>query len=395
MNDITKNNTTIKKIIDIEFTPIKKSFTVKKENAIKFPLDKISSYGINFATLASALSSALKTMPIVGETLYRATDSAGNAVKLTQMFKDGSGFLGSSRNFINGFQQFRFHEVASVGNAAEVFNPSMIIDACAMVQINLKLDSIMDMQKEIFDYIKIKDYAKQKGDMKELLEIINDYKYYWEDENYRNDKIKLVQEIKRSSEQWIAQYNDLAKKETKNNPSLYLGTHTKRKANSVAFYLKGYQTAIYIYSFSVFLEKILRENFQKSLIDSAKDRINKHISKYLNLVDLCQRQIIDDSRITHKAGFLNGIVLSTYYLGNSTKDIPILRNTSICQKLIDASKDLHVKKWDDINKTKNLLGDCCVNESQFFVDSLNEISRLYNGDIELLSDGKDIYLLPC
>lgn len=395
MNDITKNNTTIKKIIDIEFTPIKKSLAVKRENVIKLPLEKISSYGINFATLASALSSAMKTMPVVGETLYRATDSAGNAVKLTQMFKDGSGFLGSASNSINGFQQFRFHEVASVGNTAVVFNPSMIVDACAMVQINLKLDSIIDMQKEIFDYIKIKDHSKQIGNFNQLSEIFSDYKYYWSDVNYRKEKVLLVQAIKLSAEQKIVQYNDLIKKVIEKEPSFLWGDYTKKKANNAAVYLQEYQTAICIYSFSTFLEKLLNGNFQKAPIESTIERIKEHTNKYLALIEWCKEQIIYESKITPKAGLVNRIVLSTYYFGNGVQSVPICKNTSIDLKLINASKALNSKKWENIYKTSDLLCNYNVDATLPFINSLNEISRLYNSDIELLSDGKDMYLMPC
>lgn len=393
MDENVRKDKIVKQMTDVVFKPTELELKSVEEKAIKVPLDKIMSYGTNFAMVASALTSAIKSAQTTGETLYRATDASGKAVKLTQAFNDGSGLLGSGFDAAKGFQQFRFHEVAGAGQAATVINPALIVAAGAIVQINMKLDAIQDTQRAMFDYLKEQDHAKQMGDLRQLAEVLNDYKYNWDNEYYRNDKIQLVQDIKRSAEQKIVQYHDLTEKEINKESFLHFGKDAEEKAKTAAGYLKEYQTALFLYSFSTFLEKILNENFQKEPLNSAIERIHERSDEYRILCERCQKQIERVADTTIEVGVLNGIAGAAGFLGNAIKHTPIGEHTLIDEGLIGASRGVGGFKWDQVNSVRDLLVVPDDNISQPFVDSLNVTSRLYNNDAELLTDGKDIYLL--
>lgn len=393
MEDKDRKDKIIKQVTDIEFKPTEIELSSIEKKVAKVPLDKIANYGTNMAMVASTLSSVVKSASATGGILYRATDAAGNAVKLTQAFNDGSGLLGSVTDAVNGFQQFRFHEVAGAGQVASAINPVLIVAAAAIVQINMKLDAIQDTQKAMFDYLKAQDHAKQMGDLRQLAEVLNDYKYNWENENYRNDKVQLVQDIKRSAEQKIIQYHDLIEKEIAKESFLHLRKDAKEKAEKAAEYLREYQIAIYLYSFSTFLEKILNGNFQKEAIDATVQRILERSNEYHVLCDKCQEQIKSETDTTIETGILTGLSVATNFLGKAVEKTQIGDNTQIDEALIGAGKGIGNFNKEQIDNVRNLLVDPSDNISQPFVDSLNETSRLYNSDLELLTDGEDVYLL--
>ncbi|MBF4809611.1 MAG: hypothetical protein HXK23_05275, partial [Lancefieldella parvula] len=72
-------------------------------NAIKIPLDYLSSLGVAFGPIPTMFRSITTTINI--PTLLTVTDKLGNPLdpNILQTFKDGSGLLGSFRDAATGF----------------------------------------------------------------------------------------------------------------------------------------------------------------------------------------------------------------------------------------------------------------------------------------------------
>ena len=63
----------------------------------------------------------------------------------------------------------------------------------------------------MFDYLKQKDKAKLRGDLNFLSDILNNYKYNWDNDTFKNTHLIKTQDIKQSAEESIEQYRSLIK----------------------------------------------------------------------------------------------------------------------------------------------------------------------------------------
>jgi hypothetical protein len=116
-------------------------------------------------------------------------------------FQDGSGYLGSVLNAGN--------QVAGQATLTPlVCNPTMLFMAAALANIDKKLDSIQETQQEILDFLVQKDKSELKGDLNFLSDVLNNYKYNWNNEKYINSNHIKVLDIKQSAERKIIFYRE-------------------------------------------------------------------------------------------------------------------------------------------------------------------------------------------
>lgn len=183
--------------LDMEFTPQSTDIPVSLDKATKLPLAEIASLGTAFASLPAVFRTVTQTVSISGEGLLRATDASGNPLdlRILQAFNDGSGLMGSFRDASNGFGQARLHTVAS--QTADVvttmlYDPTTFFMAAALMEINKKLDAIQETQQEMFEYIRNRDKAELRGDLETLSDVLNSYRFNWDNAQYKNNKHILV-----------------------------------------------------------------------------------------------------------------------------------------------------------------------------------------------------------
>ena len=109
-------------------------------------------------------------------------------MRVLQAFNDGSGIMGSYRDAAKGFGQARFHLAgpqASKVMTTVPYDPTALFMAAALMQINRKLDDIKQTQQEMFDYLKDKDRAKLRGNLDTLRDVLDNYRFNWDNETYK------------------------------------------------------------------------------------------------------------------------------------------------------------------------------------------------------------------
>ncbi len=79
--------------------------------------------------------------------------------------------------------------------------PETITMAATLAHIELKLDAIQELQQEMMGFLQDKERAKIRGNINTLVDVINNYKYNWDNETYKVNKHILVQDIRRESEE--------------------------------------------------------------------------------------------------------------------------------------------------------------------------------------------------
>ncbi|KQU27254.1 hypothetical protein ASG65_01460 [Bacillus sp. Leaf13] len=148
-----------------------------------------------------------------------------------------------------------------------VCNPTMMFMATTLATIDKKLDNIQEMQRELLDFLVQKERSNLRGDLNFLTDVLNNYKYNWNNVTYKNSNYNIVLGIRQEAERKIDFYR--VQITTKiNKKSIFLRDQwVKKQLEKIHSEFKDYQLVLYLYSFSSFLEVILLENFKSEYLD--------------------------------------------------------------------------------------------------------------------------------
>ena len=231
--------------------------------AERLPLSELTSLGVGFASLPKAVRTVTTTTQAAAGQLLTVTDSLDKPldVRVLQAFKDGSGIMGSYRDAAKGFGQARFHLAGPQATTVVTtvpYDPTALFMAAALMQINQKLDDIKQTQQEMFDYLKDKDRAKLRGNLDTLRDVLDNYRFNWDNETYKKNKHALVQSIRNDAAAAIVQQRaEVRKAVGKEAGLLHFDEDARRKARKTLSDLKEYRLSVYLYGFSSFLEVLL------------------------------------------------------------------------------------------------------------------------------------------
>ena len=216
------NNAIIQKMMDIEYLPpaelVNSKIDVSK--AQKFPIEKAAGLGLTFQPLTQLSSFAAGG---AGKSGIYFVNTAGKT-----MFKSGREYIGSLKA-LNG---------RVGGGAARLtqlpIDPTMLCMAVAIMAIEKKLDAIYQAQKDILAFLELQEEAKLKGNLNALADILNNYKFNWDNEKYKEHKHILVQDIKRETEQSIILYREQLQKTSWKNSLLHSNQEVKSFPDSTS-----------------------------------------------------------------------------------------------------------------------------------------------------------------
>lgn len=314
---------------------------VDVSNAIKLSFDQIPALGVALGSLPEVFRTVTATFDV--PTLLQATDKFGHPLdpSILQHFNDGSGLLGSFRDPINGFGQARFHsvELGSITNVTTLpYDPTSLFIAAALSQINQKLDAIQDTVNEMFEYMKQKDKAELRGNIRVLENTLEAYRDNWNNDIWRNTAHTKVEDIKQESEKAIIHLRSQIKTKLAEKGPIEIRINVDNRLNEILDRLKEYQLAVYTYSFASFLEPMLCENYSENNLTNIASRISDHGIEYRELYTDCYEAIETNAQESIDAVALNGVASALSGLGSLIRQTPIGQFTPIDEALKDAGK---------------------------------------------------------
>lgn len=243
--DVNDNNQVINMMLDMEYIPSIHDEKINIEKYTKIPLSKLSTLGVAFSSLSE--STRTITQSINTDGLYRCILPKG-AVRLAQA-KDGTGLLGMVFNENNKLigharwiKQDNFTQVTTIP-----YNPTMLFMAATLITIDKKLDSIQETQQEILSFLENKEKANLKASLDTLSDIVNNYKYNWDNEQYRTNKHVLVQSIKHDASKSIEFHQNQISEKLNKQSLLHINKRVNNKMEKIYSEFKDYQLALYIF----------------------------------------------------------------------------------------------------------------------------------------------------
>lgn len=366
-------------------------------SAIKLPLERVPQLGIALASLPSTFRTVTNTVSL--PMLLQPTDKFGNPLdpSILQSFKDGSGLMGSYRDAANGFGQARFHVVEGdiATSVTQVpYDPTSLFMAAAIAQINQKLDSIQDSVDEMFEYMRQRDKANMRGDLKTLADILNGYGFNCGDATYMANAHMKVLDIEHASTRDMELFRSQAQADLKKKGFIEVRDDVKRRLDKVLDYLKDYQLATYIHAFSLFLEPMLTQNFKPAKLADAAAKIEADSLAYRELYTECYDALEASTADTIDVALLGGIASAGKMLGRAIAATPIGELTPIDEALEGAGEDIGRFNDEQSEKLIEKLHQAKTPDVAPFRQSITEIDTLYNRPTQIAVDAENVYILP-
>lgn len=347
----------------------------------KVPLSRVTALGTSFEPIVSAVQNVMGD----GTTgIYKVT--VPNGTHLAKL-KNGTGNIGTVLSDSN-------NQIAGQATLNPmVCDPTAIFMTATLANIDKKLDGIMEIQQEMFDYIKQKDKAEVRGDLTLLSDILESYKYNWNNDKYKSSNHIKVLDIKQSAEHKINLYRSLIRDKATKRNLLHSDKDVKKQLSSVQEDFKEYQLSLYLYSYAAFLEVMLLENYEAAYLEGIRKRIEEYSSNYEELYMEVYGLIEGYSKSSIQTSLLKGVSKVSKAAGEMIEKVPGIRRGQLDETLIGASK-----KLDDIKskRTERIMESLVDKQHSFvepFIDNINMLSKVYNSDLELAFDCDNLYLL--
>jgi hypothetical protein len=363
------------------FPMIEEENLFEVSNYKKMPLSEISNYGVAFEPLTSAFQNIVNGGSQSG--LYRVTIPNGG--KLAK-FKDGSGNMGAvlKANGAVGGGQARLNPI--------LCNPTMLFMAAALSNIDQKLDEIQEMQQEIIDFMFQKEKSELRGDINFLNDILNNYKFNWDNEKYKSNNHIKVLDIKQSSERKIDFYKEQIRYYIKKKAFFHSDQEVNIKIKKMKENFKEYQLALYVYSFSCFLEVMLLENFDSKYLKGIVNKIENYSIEYKAFFIKNYNQLEGYHRSSIQTNLLKGVAGASKVAGEAIAKVPIISDSQLDENLIESGDKIGKFAKKRTEETMDKFVDKQSIHIKPFIDNIEQINLLYNNPIEMLFDHDNIYL---
>lgn len=372
-----------------EMAAIRLNFSTLEEDgkitsATRLPYTKIAALGTGFEPVVTAFQSIFSNGATSG--IYHVNVPGGGHLA---QFRDGSGYLGSvlsdTSNTIAG--------QASLTSLA--ITPAMVSTlfmSAALLGIAQKLDGIEKTQQEILSYLKEKDKAERKGNLAFLSDVLNNYKYNWNNEKYKNNNHIKVLDIKQWAENQIIFLRGQIANQKEKTALLHGDQTVKKKSEKLKGLFGEYQIAVYLYAFSSFLDVMLLENFDAEFLAGVVQKIREHGLRYREFYTECYGQLEQSWEKSIQSQLLKGLSKSSKKVGKAVEKVPVIKTEQLEEALAGAGSWLGNVGGKRIEQSMRKFTRKQDNTVVPFIESIETVSRIYNQQLELSFDEEGLYL---
>ena len=382
MNELetARKNELLKAMSATELAPLEVKNEISVQTYSKIPLSRLTALGTGFEPVVSAIQQVTSHGQATSG-FYKVTIPKGTHLA---QFKEKSGFLGTAVG-----------EHGIVGQAQLnplLCDPTMLLVAAALANIDKKLDAIQEVQQEMLDFLTQKEKSALKADLNFLMDIQNNYKYNWNSEKYKAANHAKVLDIRQEAARQIDFYPEQIKKQLGKKALLHSDHDVQKMLEKVQGEFKEYQLALYIYGFAYFLEVVLQENYEKAYLSAIAKRIDKMAFQYREFYSLAYSQIENLSKSSLQAHLFGGLSAINKGAGTAIAKIPGINKSQIDETLIEAGERIGAYKNRRVQTTMQQLLERQSSCVRPFIDNINAVNRLYNEPVTLIFNHDTLYL---
>ena len=394
MDQQKKRNEIAKNLIDISYYPVPLEDVIHSRSQTKIPYSALAALGIGLASFAEPFRTVTQTAQFNSSGLYRIVIPSTASGTLVQ--KNGitlGNMVGADGHTFSGRALFAKADIDPVTMTATMpIDPTALFMTVALVSIDTKLTDIQETQKEILEFLEEDRKSKQRGNLISLTDILNQYKFNWENKTFISNMYIKVQDIKQDSVQDIDFYCGRIQRVAAKNKVSVANQVLKNKLQKLQSEFQNYQLAVYLYGFSSFLEVMLLKNFDSIFLNSIVHRIEDYSYQYRALYTECYNQLEENAEATIQKRFFDNLAALSDSAGRRIAKIPLISRSQLDDNLIRSGEQI---SRHNTNETQQLIRNfvsshnSCVSS---FIDSIRSVDRLYNEPIDLFFDHENLYL---
>ena len=382
MNELetARKNELLKAMSATELAPLEVKNEISVQTYSKIPLSRLTALGTGFEPVVSAIQQVTSHGQATSG-FYKVTIPKGTHLA---QFKEKSGFLGTAVG-----------EHGIVGQAQLnplLCDPTTLLAAAALANIDKKLGAIQEVQQEMLDFLAQKEKSALKADLNFLMDIQNNYKYNWNSEKYKAANHAKVLDIRQEAARQIDFYQEQIKKQLGKKALLHSDHDVQKMLEKVQGEFKEYQLALYIYGFAYFLEVVLQENYEKAYLSAIANRIDEMAFQYREFYSLAYSQIENLSKSSLQAHLFGGLSAINKGAGTAIAKIPGINKSQIDETLIEAGERIGAYKNRRVQTTMQQLLERQSSCVRPFIDNINAVNRLYNEPVTLIFNHDTLYL---
>ena len=381
-NELIENNAMALQTLGImELSPELFDDETSLVNFTKLPLSRIPALGTSFEPIVSAVQKVFHGSDVTSR-LYKVTIPDG--MHLAE-FKNGKGNLGT---YLNANNQIEGQAVLN----PLVCNPAMVFMAATLANIDKKLDAIQELQQEMMDFLVQKERAELRGNLVFLSDILNNYRFNWNNDLYKNSNHIKVLDIRQTAEQKILFYRDQISSKLKKKSLIHSDKVARKQIDAIQTAFKEYQIALYTHAFSSFLDIMLVGNYASEYLDGIKQKIESYSLQYRELYTKCYDQLEAYFSSSIQSTLIKGLKSVSKATGEAIAKVPALSKRAVDEALIETGSKLDKFGTErTIQQLKRLVvrQDSCVGP---FIENIETINRLYNNSLSMVFNEEIIYL---
>ena len=382
MNELetARKNELLKAMSATELAPLEVKNEISVQTYSKIPLSRLTALGTGFEPVASAIQQVTSHGQATSG-FYKVTIPKGTHLA---QFKEKSGFLGTAVGEHGIMGQAQLNPL--------LCDPTMLLVAAALANIDKKLDAIQEVQQEMLDFLTQKEKSALKADLNFLMDIQNNYKYNWNSEKYKAANHAKVLDIRQEAARQIDFYQEQIKKQLGKKALLHSDHDVQKMLEKVQGEFKEYQLALYIYGFAYFLEVMRQENYEKAYLSAIAKRIDEMSFQYREFYSLAYSQIENLSKSSLQAHLFGGLSAINKGAGTAIAKIPGINKSQIDEALIEAGERIGAYKNRRVQTTMQQLLERQSSCVRPFIDNINAVNRLYNEPVTLIFNHDTLYL---
>ena len=369
----------------------------------KLPVTGLAALGAAFAQLPAAARTVVQTtttQAATNETLFVAINPKGVPGFLIE---DQFGTVGNimqineqGRQVIAGRMRFKAVDALPVNETVKTvipFDPVTIVVAVAIMAIDQKLNKIQASVEDVLRFLELDKQAKQRGDLRTLAEIVEDYKDKCDDRAFCANRNTTAQAIRADAMRDIEFYQERVGMALQKQKSIHHYRDAAALLDSVVREFAEYQLACYRYAYASFLDVILRRDLSAVTLDRTTEKLNRVSTRYDALYAECRSQIAQYQRGAIESKVVGGLGTAAKGLGRAIGSIPVIKEGPVDEALIGAGRSLGKKNRKSVESRMEGLTAFQDNKMSAFLESLATLHLLYDTKDSMLTDGEALYVL--
>jgi hypothetical protein len=272
-------------------------------------------------------------------------------------------------------------------------DPAMLAMAVALYSIEQKLDSILEMEKQILSFLENEKESQIEADVKILAESITQYKYNWKKDLYLQGHYKQALDIKRTAEKNIRSYQKDIQDWNVANAPIVMNAKVNAGVKILLKKFKYYRLSLYIYSLASLVEVMMLKDFQEEHLNRIKKDIEDRSLAYRELYTERSKQIGKAAGGALEANVLKNMGNVGKVFGGFIGGIPFVKEGPVDEWLQDGGSALSKNAENMETDPVKMLAAVKDPGTKVFVEKIDDLNRIYNHTSEICFDKDKIYLV--